>query len=348
MVKLFYVPLVLITLAGSCVESSSKKHQNFSIKNVSGEKIIRLGDTLAIDYVSTEKTDFDSVQFFVNDKELIYSKSDKILILNNLKLGKQNLKAVFYANNTVQITEKPIEIFSNNTPKLLTFKIINIYPHDIKAYTQGLEFVGDTLYESTGLYGRSSLRKVDYQTGKVLKKIDLDKKYFGEGITILKNKIYQLTWREKVGFVYDRETFAQVGTFSYQDSAEGWGLCHDGKTIYKSDGTEKIWMLKDETLEENSFIQVCTNTRLIESVNELEWADGKIFANIYQRNAIAVINHENGAVEAVLDLSSLKEQVSQHPELDVLNGIAYHPLRKTLFVTGKNWDKLFEISISFE
>ncbi|MDZ4148191.1 MAG: glutaminyl-peptide cyclotransferase [Flavobacteriaceae bacterium] len=348
MSKLFYIPLILITLAGSCVDSASKKHWNFSFKNASGEKIFHLGDTLSIDLIQSENMDYDSVQFFVNDQKIGYSGNHNQLILNDVKLGKQSLKAIFYKNNDAQITENPIEIFSNYTPKLLKFKILNIYPHDIKAYTQGLEFVGDTLYESTGLYGLSSLRKVDYRTGKVLKKIELDKKYFGEGITVLKDKIYQLTWREKIGFVYNRETFAKIETFSYQNSAEGWGLCHDGKTIYKSDGTEKIWTLKDETLEEAGFIQVCTNTRLIESVNELEWVDGKIYANIYQRNAIAIIDPKNGAVEAVLDLSSLKEQVKQHPDLDVLNGIAYHPSSHTLFVTGKNWDKLFEISLSFE
>jgi glutamine cyclotransferase len=348
MSKLFYIPLVLITLAGSCVDTSSKKHSDFSFKNTSGEKIFHLGDTLSIDFVSTKKTDFDSVQFFVNDQKIDYSESINQLILKDVKLGKQSLKAIFYKNNDTQIAENPIEIFSNHTPKLLKFKILNTYPHDIKAYTQGLEFVGDTLYESTGLYGFSSLRKVDYRTGRVLKKIDLDKKYFGEGITILNDNIYQLTWREKIGFVYNRKTFSQAGTFSYQNSAEGWGLCHDGKTIYKSDGTEKIWTLKDETLEEAGFIQVCTNTRLIESVNELEWVDGKIYANIYQRNAIAIIDPKNGAVEAVIDLSTLKEQVTQHPDLDVLNGIAYHPSGNTLFITGKNWDKLFEISLTFE
>lgn len=348
MTKLFYIPLVLITLAGSCVDPAAKQNRNFSFKKTSGEKTVRLDDTLSIDFVSTKKTDFDSVRFFVNDKRLAYSKEKKSLILEGTRLGKQSLKAVFYKNNDTQIAEKPIEIFSGVTPKLVKFKIINTYPHDIKAYTQGLEFVGDTLYESTGLYGFSSLRKVDYRTGTVLKKIDLDKKYFGEGITVLNDKIYQLTWQEKAGFVYNRKTFAQIGTFSYQNSTEGWGLCHDGKTIYKSDGTEKIWTLKEGTLEESGFIQVCTDTRLIESVNELEWVDGKIYANIYRRNAIAIINPENGAVEGVLDLSPLKEQVTQHPELDVLNGIAYHPSGKTLFVTGKNWDKLFEISLSFE
>jgi len=348
MTKLIYIPLVLITLAGSCFDSTSKQQRNFSFKNTSGEKTIQLGDTLLVDLVSAEKTDFDSVQFFVNDKKIDYSETRKRLILKDVKLGKQTLKAIFYKNNDTQIAENPIEIFSNHTPILLKFKIVNSYPHDIKAYTQGLEFVGDALYESTGLYGSSSLRKVDYRTGTVLKKIDLDKKYFAEGISILKDKIYQLTWREKTGFVYNRKTFEQIGTFSYQNSEEGWGLCHDGKTIYKSDGTEKIWTLKEETLEEDGFIQVCTDTRLIESVNELEWVEGKIYANIYQRNAIAVINPENGAVEGVLDLSSLKEQVKQHPDLDVLNGIAYHPSSQTVFVTGKNCDKLFEISLSLE
>jgi glutamine cyclotransferase len=189
------------------------------------------------------------------------------------------------------------------------------------------------------------LRKTNYKTGEVLKQIDLDNTYFGEGITIKNNKIYQLTWRENVGFIYNLETLEKTGSFVYSKSNEGWGLCNDGETIYKSDGTEKIWTLNKDNLTEESYIEIFTNTSRIKSVNELEWIEGKIYANIFQQNAIAIINPKNGAVEGVIDLSDLQSKVKQHQFLDVLNGIAYKGEKNRLFVTGKNWDKLFEIEI---
>ncbi|HNU59882.1 MAG TPA: glutaminyl-peptide cyclotransferase, partial [Aquaticitalea sp.] len=189
------------------------------------------------------------------------------------------------------------------------------------------------------------LRKVDYKTGEVLKNIDLTNQYFGEGLTILGDKLYQLTWRENTGFIYDVNTFEKTGSFKYGKSKEGWGLCNDGTSLYKSDGTDKIWTLDTNDFTEKDHIQVYTNNGKIPSLNELEWIDGKIFANIYQRNGVVIINPKSGAVEGVIDFSPLKEKVTQHRELDVLNGIAYNPNTKTIFVTGKDWDKLFEVEV---
>ena len=169
--------------------------------------------------------------------------------------------------------------------------------------------------------------------------------YFGEGLTVLNNKIYQLSWREKTGFIYNLKTMEQTGTFIYGESKEGWGLCNDGKTIYKSDGTEKIWTLNPNTLAEMDYIEIFTNTSKINSVNELEWVDGKIYANVYQQSSIAIIDPKNGAVEGVIDLTDLKTHVTQHQKLDVLNGIAYKGEPNILYITGKNWDKLFKIEI---
>ena len=161
----------------------------------------------------------------------------------------------------------------------------------------------------------------------------------------MNDEIYQLTWQAGIGFVYTPEDFKKIKTFKYKKSNQGWGICNDGKTLYKSDGTQRIWTLNNDTLEEEDFIEIYTNTSKINRVNELEWINGKIYANIWQKNGIAVINPETGAVEGVLNGSSLKNKVTQHPELDVLNGIAYNPETETIFVTGKNWDKLFEIKI---
>ncbi len=148
-----------------------------------------------------------------------------------------------------------------------------------------------------------------------------------------------------VGFIYDADTFKEIKRFNYSKRIEGWGLCNDGKSLYQSDGTEKIYTLNPETLQIEGSINVYSGANKIKSVNELEWIDGKIYGNIYQKDAIAIINPKNGAVESVIYLGDLKKLVPQHPDIDVLNGIAYNPKTKTLFVTGKNWDKMFEIRV---
>ena len=250
-----------------------------------------------------------------------------------------------YFNNEYQSVFQNIIILNNETPKIFTYKIINEFPHDITSYTQGLEFYNDTLYESTGQYKESKLRKVDYKTGSILKNINLADDYFGEGLTILNNNIYQLTWQKGIGFIYDINSFEKTNSFKYGKSKEGWGLCNDNNVIYKSDGSEDIWILNPETLVEQEYIQVYTNKGPIKEINELEWINGKIYANRYQKDGVAIINPKNGAVIGVIDFSPLKKLVKQHQGLDVLNGIAYNPKTKTVFVTGKRWDKLFAIEI---
>jgi len=215
----------------------------------------------------------------------------------------------------------------------------------MNSYTQGLEFYNDTLYESLGRYGQSKLVKVEFRTGKKLKEINLDSKYFAEGITILNDKIFQLTWKEKVGFVYDIYNFNKINSFEYKNSLEGWGICNNGIKLYKSDGTEKIWLLDPENLKEEDYIEIYTNKNKVVGLNELEWINGKIYANRYLFDGIAIINPENGAIDGVINLSTLKNKVTQHENLNVINGIAYNKKRNSIFVTGKMWDKLFEIRI---
>src|SRR5690606_10803759 len=211
----------------------------------------------------------------------------------------QQSKILFEVNSVI-ITDN-ITFLSNTPPKFYTYEILNTYPHDINAYTQGLEFHNDTLYESTGRKGKSSLRKVDFKTGKVLKQIDLDATYFGEGITIMDQKIYMLTWLGKKGFVVDLNTFEQLDPFQYGDSKEGWGLTHDPeqKHIYKSDGSDKIWLLDPQTLKEVGFIETVTNTSVFNKANELEYVDGKIYANVYLKDSAMIIDAATGAIIGV-------------------------------------------------
>lgn len=285
----------------------------------------------------------DNVTYSIDGKTLAVEEEKITLDID--KLGNKILKATVEFNNSSIELSKKIRVLSDTAPELYTYEVINEYPHDIGAFTQGLEFQGNFLYEGTGQNGKSSLRRIKFETGEILVKVDLDYDYFGEGITVMDDKIYQLTWRSNSGFIYDSGTLEKLGSFQYGRSKEGWGLCNDGSRLYKSDGTEKIWILNPETLMEEDFIQIVTNKSVFNKANELEFVDGMIYANVWQKESIMIINANTGAIEGVVNLGGLKEKVSQHAKLDVLNGIAYHHGRQTFFVTGKNWNKLFELRI---
>jgi glutamine cyclotransferase len=332
----------------SCNSKKATGAELFDIAIETMQKTYTPADNFKVSIVNKKSTTIDSLEYFFDSRRITSSitNTDLTIHLKNEKLGNRSLKIKIYSGTAVYEISKRITILSSITPKLYTYSILEEYPHDTNAYTQGLEFKNDTLYESTGQYKNSSLRKTNYKTGEVYTKISLDDAYFGEGLTILNEKIYQLTWREKTGFIYDLKTLRKTGSFVYGRSSEGWGLCQDGESIYKSDGTQRIWRLNANTLNEEGFIEIYTNSSKIKSVNELEWVNGKIFANIYLRDAIAIVDPKNGAVEGVIDLTSLKNKVSVSNQKDeVLNGIAYNGEENTLYVTGKNWNKLFKIKI---
>ena len=304
----------------------------------SGDKIL-IDDKISFNIISTNNNIIDSIEYYLNDK--LVSNEVKLV---DYKVGENNVAAKIFSNNEIISINKKFDIYSNIEPEIMTYKVITEYKHDKNAYTQGLEFYNNQLYESTGLNGKSTLRKSDYKSGEILNIVKLDYEYFGEGLTIINDKIYQLTWKNNIGFIYDLD-FNKIGNFDYGKSKEGWGLCNDGSFIYKSDGTNKICILDPETLEEIRFIQVLTNRSKIKNINELEYIDGKIYANTYQfnRDVVIVINPLNGAVEKVIDFSGIRDRVTQKPDLDVMNGIAYFDGK--IFVTGKNWDKLFEVEV---
>ena len=304
----------------------------------SGDKIL-IDDIISINIISPNNKIIDSIEYFLNDR--LVSSEVKLV---DYKVGENNVAAKIFSNNEIISINKKFDIYSNIEPEIMTYKVITEYKHDKNAYTQGLEFYNNQLYESTGLNGKSTLRKSDYKSGEILNIVKLDYEYFGEGLTIINDKIYQLTWKNNIGFIYDLD-FNKIGNFDYGKSKEGWGLCNDGNFIYKSDGTNKIWILDSETLEEIRFIEVLTNRSKIKNINELEYIDGKIYANTYQfnRDVVIVINPLNGVVEKVIDFSGIRDRVTQKPDLDVMNGIAYFGGK--IFVTGKNWDKLFEVEV---
>ena len=224
-----------------------------------------------------------------------------------------------------------------------SYKIKNSWPHDRRAYTQGLIFHDGILWESTGQYGSSSLRKVELKTGKVIKQISVPGNFFAEGMTVFHNKVFQLTWQENKGFIYDPATFQKQGEFTY--TGEGWGLTHDGQSLIMSDGTDQIRFLDPITLRTTRTISVSTQGDPVDQLNELEYVDGEIYANIYQTDRIARIEPKTGKILGWIDLTGLLAVKDRTGEEDVLNGIAYDEAGKRLFVTGKLWPRLFEIEI---
>lgn len=229
------------------------------------------------------------------------------------------------------------------TPASYTYEVVAVYPHDRDAFTQGLVYVDGQLYETTGLNGHSTFRKVDLKTGRVLKQVKLDETYFGEGMTILGDKAYQITWRSKVGFVYNLETFTVEKQFSY--TGEGWGLTTDGKWLILSDGTDEIRFLDPADFKVVRTIHVSNRGEPIKNLNELEYIKGEIYANVWQTNWIVRIDPANGALLGVINLAHLLASEDYTANTDVLNGIAYDAANDRLFVTGKDWPKLFEIRL---
>ena len=330
------IVFLVLLLVFNC---NSDKSGGFKIQIDSSSSSIYLGDEISLKITSSNNKAIDSINYFLNN-----NKVDNPIKLNSNKVGENFAKVDIYSNGKKISLNKKFDIYSNIKPELMTYEIIDEFSHDQKAYTQGLEIYENFLFESTGLNGKSSLRKINFNTGEIINMINLEYEYFGEGLTVLNDKIYQLTWKNKIGFIYDLE-LNNIGTFNYENSKEGWGLCNDGNYIYKSDGTSKIWRLDPNTLEEIDFIDIMTDKSRIKNINELEYIDGKIYANTYQQNrdVVIVINPSNGIVENVIDFSGLRDKVLQTPDLDVMNGIAFN--NGKLFVTGKNWDKVFEVKI---
>ncbi|MGD9145671.1 MAG: glutaminyl-peptide cyclotransferase [Anaerolineae bacterium] len=230
----------------------------------------------------------------------------------------------------------------DGTP-VYTYRIVNVYPHDREAFTQGLVFEDEGFYEGTGLWGFSTLRRVDLESGEVLQLHPLPPEYFGEGITIFGDRIIQLTWKAGLGLVYDKDSFDLLSTFRYP--TEGWGITHDGTALIMSDGTSTLYFLDPETFEEIGQIQVSDDQGPLSRLNELEYIEGKIYAHVWQTDRVAIIEPATGQVIAWIDLQGLLQAEDLLQPVDVLNGIAYDADGERLFVTGKWWPKLFEIEL---
>lgn len=227
--------------------------------------------------------------------------------------------------------------------RVFGYEVIHTYPHDADAFTQGLVFHDGRLLESTGQEGKSSLRSVELETGKVLKKVDVPGPYFAEGLTLLKGKIYQLTWQHQRGFIYDAASFEKTGEFTYR--GEGWGLANDGESLIVTDGTNRIRFLDPDNFRVRKTIAVFDRSTPIDNLNEVEYVQSEIYANVWHEDRIAMIDPQTGRVNGWIDLRGLLSRGEVRDEEAVLNGIAYDEANGRLFVTGKLWPKLFEIRV---
>lgn len=298
--------------------------------------------------INKQNVSLDSFQIFY-DNNLISSQRNGSLSYSFIpaseKLGIHKITTkTFFGDGKSETLESNIKVLSNVVPKTEKFTVVRTYPHSKEDFTEGLELYNGYLYESTGLEGKSLIKKSELNTGKVLKEVVLDKQYFGEGITIFDNKIFQLTWKNKKGFVYNLDDLKFIQNFSY--NTEGWGMTNNGKELIMSDGTNKIYFMNPYSFAITSNLEVYDNIGPITNINELEYNKGLIYANVWRTFLVIKIDASTGKVLARMDLEELIHKAGNLQELDVLNGIALNPATGNLLVTGKLWNKIFEIKIS--
>ncbi|MDP4225032.1 MAG: glutaminyl-peptide cyclotransferase [Bacteroidota bacterium] len=360
--KYFFLSINILFLIFSCSgknshqagsgESASElavKPRNCQIVSPSDQSKFKLGDKIKIALKIKKKgISVDSVLFYAEGTKI--GKGDNSgLSMNwnseNSPLGQVTIRVVAYLKGAGQEeNDVTVVLLSNVAPIQYSYTVVKTYPHDASAYTQGLIYDNGFLFEGTGLNGQSTLRKENLKTSDILKEISLSSEYFGEGITLFNNKIYQITWKSQVGFVYDKESFKLLNKVYFQN-AEGWGLTNNGKQIILSDGTEKLFFLHPDNFAEDHHISVYDNKGMIDKLNELEYIKGDIYANVYGSDYIVIVDPATGKVKGKIDLKGLLKKEDYTDNTDVLNGIAYDPKTERLFVTGKNWPKLFEIKI---
>jgi len=319
------------------------------VKLVSPEpnKVIHCGDSVRIAYtLNQQEIKIDSIAVFDGKRHSLSKAGDPGEIYwhsDESKMGQNTLRVQVFFNDSLNESHNlNLIILSDIIPRNYGYRVINNYPHDDQAYTQGLVFDGGWLYESTGLEGKSTVRIVDISTGKPHKMMPLAPQYFGEGIALFNDQIYQITYKSKVGFVYDKNTLSLIRSFDYQ-IREGWGLATDGKNLIMSDGSSQLFFIEPEYFTQVDQIRVFDNTGMIDSLNEIEYINGKILANVYGKSFIVIVDPATGKVLGKADFKDLIPKGFENDYGRVLNGIAYNPLTGHLYITGKNWPVLYEI-----
>lgn len=323
-----------------------------SLKLTSPEKnkIYSFGEEIDIHFENKDRFPIDSSVITLNGHEIVrLGKGVKqhTFRIPEGKAGTHVLKVTtWHPEHKQGIVSVNIRLKPAEAPVRYTYRIEKVFPHDPKAYTQGLIYQDGYMYEGTGQYGESSIRKIDMKNGKVLSVLNIDNQLFGEGITIYKDKIYQITWRSGKGFIYDLSTFSLESTFTY--NSEGWGITTANDHLIMSDGSNKLYHIAPSTFNIIKEIEVYDNNGEVTQLNELEYIDGLVWANVWLTDRIVAIDPETGVVKADMDMSDLlspAEKAATNDKDDVLNGIALNPEKNTFYITGKRWPKMFEITV---
>lgn len=352
------VPAVLLILLLSCCRKHAPGHNapessaRPSITGVTSPRngtIITCGDSVKISLSAVaagNNVDSVVVSSGKNPVLRLKGKTEGYWRSGKNKVGQTTLKIQVYYNDSLEESHAAsLVILSDVVPQKYSYRVISQYPHDADAYTQGLIYENGRFFESTGLEEKSSVRIVDIKSGKPEKLIPLTREFFGEGIALYKDQLYQVTWKNQVGFVYDKNTLEQIRSFDYQ-IREGWGLCTDGQYFVMSDGSSQLYFIDPEFFTQVDKIDVFDNKGMIPSLNELEFVNGKILANVYGESYIVIIDPASGKVSGKLDLKALMPKGSAGDLNQVLNGIAYNSQTGHLYVTGKHWPVLYEINLS--
>ena len=350
--KIIFAAIVLSTFSCSCDHNNNSQQTSITISPDAGTAY-KAGDLVKVSLGYPSGTKVDSVVYLVDSVKLFSKKDTSAISLktDTMKLGAKLITAKIYADGKYQDVSTNIVLMAGKAPVDYTFNIVKVFPHDTSSYTEGLIYQDGFLYESGGgkidptqpYIGQSSLRKEDLATGKVLQKTMVDPKVFGEGIAIVANKIIQLTWTEKIRYIYDKDSFKLLSTQPNNIGVEGWGMTSDGTKLYMDDSTNRIWFIDKDKWQPIGYIDVYDDKGPIDSLNELEYIDGKIYANVYTKDYIVVIDPKTGAVLEKIDMSTLYPEASRIPPAEVLNGIAYDAKGKRIFVTGKKWQHLFQV-----
>ena len=334
----------------SCSNTTEKSRKPVSKITISSKKnIFSLNDSIHIEItVNPKNGELGEAKLFI-DNELAKTSNEinfSYSIPNINSLGKHEIKVVATKTDRIEGTNyESFEVFSDIEPEEFTYEVVNIYPHNTSHFTEGLEIHNGEFYESTGNYGESGIYKIDLVTGQIIKSIDLDDKYFGEGITIFNDKIYQMTYKAQKGFIYDLNNFALIDSFTYE-TEQGWGMTHDSKYLIKTDSSEFLHFIDPNNMQVVKKLPVYDNNGPIKYINELEYFDGYIYANIWTTNLIIKIEAETGKVISKINLDGLLSSNYNYADnIDVLNGIAINSENEKIYVTGKLWPKLFEIKL---
>ncbi len=337
------------------IQSAEKKNTKYvnSLHLLSPRKdeLFTTGSPLHISFESKEKFPIDSVHYFLNGRLIARFNGNNTEytypLPENTKAGNNVVKiTAYHPDHKIGIRSVKIQVKPAQAPHKYNYEIVKVYPHDPHAYTQGLVYQNGILYEGTGQYGESGIRKTDMKNGKILSTLNIDSKLFGEGITIYQDKIYQLTWTSHQGFIYDLKSFSLESTFNY--NTQGWGITTIGQQLIMSDGSHKLYHIVPTSFNVIKEVEVYDQNGPVKNLNELEYINGLVWANVWMQDRIVMIDPENGIIKGELDMSALlsaAERQKLDDSDDVLNGIAWNPETQTIYVTGKRWPKLFEIKV---